>query len=376
MKIASNRPFYQGSFIILFLTLFLVACSGQQVSIEEPVLDAGFPFRQKWTYQADRPISTLASNDDSVVVTTGEKIIAVSSSDGHLLWEFEFKVDTLAPCLLTNKKIVVAANRQEIIAINAKDGHLLWKVGTPDKADQGFQLDAISENYLVVEKSTLWDIRVYDVTTGNFLWDTLGNRGGSGVYIDEQHNLLILVGGSISPRIFNLKTGKLNSQREGYTTEYSAYDFPSVYYISQDNKGKLFLVNSLDVTTMKKLWTLDLHKTGLGEALFAITSAKNMLWVSGEGGLYALDKNGDQLWTADNLGEGFNDRAVKSGKYIFAQGRATSKIYAWFDDGSLAGTISFPTKNFFERLIDNTNIFSVNNLLLLMNNDMLYAYGE
>ena len=259
-----------------------------------------------------------------------------------------------------------------MIAINAEDGHLLWRMAVSDKDDQGFHLDSISENYLVVERSSNWDLQVYDLTTSNFLWDTTGKRGGAGVYIDEQHNLLILVGGSISPRIFNLKTGELNSTQESFATEYSAYDFPSVYYISTNEKRKLTVVNSLDINTMKKLWSLNLDGT-----LFDMTLANDMLLVSGEYGLYALSKQGDDLWTADNLGEGFNDRAVKIGEYIFAQGRGTKKIYAWLDNGSLEGTISFPNKSWVQLLTDKRrNIFPVNQLLLVINNNVLYAYGE
>lgn len=370
MKKTLNKLLYQIIFITFFLTLLLSACSNQQASVQEPAPDATFPFQQKWSYQADKTVWKLASNDNSVFVATPDKILALSLSNGNLLWEFQFEVDTLAPSLLANTKIVIAANRKEMIGINAITGQLLWRVDTSvQNGGPGFHLDTISENYLIVEMARRWNLQVYDVTTGQLAWETIGNRGGSGVYIDEPHNLLVLVGGPISPRIFDLKAGELNFQQEGYTTERSAYEFSSVYYIDTDK----FTANSLDILTMEKNWTVRLNSS-----LSAITFVNDMLLFSSEHGLYALNKNGDQLWTTDSLGEGFHEKAVMIGKYIFAQASYTRKIYAWLDDGSLIGTISVPEKDISQFISDQkTNIFSVNNhLLALLNNNKVYVYGK
>lgn len=361
-------------YAIFFLVFLLMACSGQKENGNEPVPDAGFPYKQQWTYPANKKIWAVSGNNDIVALATDEKIVAISSINGGLLWEFPFKVDITVTCLLTEKGVVVATNREEMIVIDAKTGQLLWEINATSKFGGGFQVDSVSENYVIVERTASWTLEVYDIKTGKMFWETFGSRGGSGVYADEGFNLLILVGGQHSPRIFDLKTGELLSQQDRYTTESFVYEFPFVYYVRNEEKEIAVTIGGLDLHTMEEQWAFY-----AGDKIYQLMLAGDKLVVSGENGLYVLSKNGDLLWKADahNLGEGINDKAVGIGENIFATVRNTGKIYAWLPDGQQVGALSFPGKGGLKQIFGTgVRIASGGDLLLVISDDALYAYGK
>lgn len=360
---------------MFFLVFLLAACSGQVGNGKEPVPDADFPFTRQWIYPASKRILAVSTNRDLVALATDEKIVGISPENGSLLWEFPFKVDKrFYPYLLAGNEMVVATNSEEMIAITLKTGQVAWKVSATGENAYGFQVDCVSENYVIVERTASWNLEVYDLKSGEMLWDTFGNRGGAGVHVDESRNLLLVVGGQFSPRMFDLKTGELLSQQERLTHESSAYRFPYIYYDRNEEKEIAVTVGSLDTRTMEEQWSFY-----VGHKIYHLTLAGANLLVSGEDGLYVLSQNGELLWKADgnDLGEGINEKTLAVGENIFATVRNTGKIYAWHVDGQPIGTLSFPGKGGLKQIFGTgVNISSVNDLLLVISDDTLYAYGQ
>jgi len=359
---------------VFFLVFLLVACSGQDAKRDEPVPDAGFHLERKWAYQADKKIEAISANHDVIALAIDDKIVAVSVENGSLLWDLPFKVDKrFSPYLLAGGEIIVATNAEEMIAINSRTGQILWEAQATDKNPFGFKVNHVSENYVVAERTASWNLEVYDAKTGEMLWDTFGDRGGAGVYVDEPRNLLLVVGGPASPRMFDLEKGKLLSQQDRYYTAASfAYEFPFVYYTRNEEEIAV-TVGGLDLRNMEEKWSFY-----VGHKIYQLTLAGDMLLVSSEDGLYVLSKDGVLLWKADgnDLGEGINEKALGIGENIFATTNNTGKIYAWKIDGQQIGALSFPGKGGLKQIFGTeVSIASANGLLLVIHDDVLYVYS-
>lgn len=371
----TKKNSFRKHFILFFIVFLLAACSWQDRNTKEPVPDTTFPFTMQWVYPANNKIRAVSANDYIVALATDEKILAISPKNGRLLWELPFKVDKrFYPYLLAGSKMVVATNSEEMIAINSETGQIAWKVSATSENSYGFKVDYVSENYVVVERTASWSLEVYEIKTGKVLWDTFGNRGGAGVHVDESRNVLLIVGGRSSPRMFDLKTGELLAQQERLTHESSAYRFPFIYYDRNEEKEIAVTIGGLDIHTMEEQWSFY-----VGHKIYHLTLAGNNLLVSGEDGLYVLSQNGELLWKADgaSLGEGINEKPLVIGENIFATVRNTGKIYAWRTDGQEIGTLSFPGKGGLKQIFGTgVSIASVNDLLLVISDDTLYAYGQ
>ena len=309
--------------LLMFLLFIipLISCTPQQKSLE--IKSENFPLTQRWSFPLKGRIYKLAVSDDWIAVGQSNGITAINAVTGAYLWNLEFPVDTDSLLPFFDGKLVVASSSQ--MKIIDKSGQEISIINF-QASNERPQIIAAYSNYVFVRMTPSWKLQIYDLQAGALAWEIPIGRGGLSISFDEVTNIVYLT----TTRFISshdISSGNMIWKIDKNTIT-GVLDAGVLYYAyeSSENDSKLH-ISAIDVQSLDLIW--DAHiPTNARTAIYNLTVFTNILTVSTDFGLLALDKkDGRELWQS-KTSEFFYGKPVLMNDVIYVRGTTTSVIYA------------------------------------------------
>jgi outer membrane protein assembly factor BamB len=288
--------------------------------------------RLKWFYTTTYGPSALAVASDTVYLTDGEGMYALTAAAGELKW---YK-STIAgasnsiPQIVGNVMYYCQSNSETLLAINTANGAQVWSApigydsGSTPLVDAGVVYAHASDGFLYAlngaDGSLRWKTQVGDKLGANLSSPV---SSASFIYVGSSDGHVYALTKASGAVAWKLQTG-------GEIASSPAFANGVVYIGSADQT-----IYALDATTSAPRWTA---KAGYKVAASPIVVNGVVYVGSGDGYLYALNAaTGAQIWKAgtgdldaDGNPKGFGD--LIQGRAVFADGvvyfTGGSSVYA------------------------------------------------
>jgi outer membrane protein assembly factor BamB len=295
------------------------------------------------------------NNGNYILVRTTKAIHALEPTTGDIIWGFNLapQVET-SPAVIVGKHIYIADSKA-VWALDLESGQPIWRQPLPES--RGWVTSATTNIVLVNQRSS--DIRAYDATTGDFLWNVSASGGPTHAYVDG--NLVYVPDYGIQALDFS--TGQTIWVEGSSAIGENYYREGIIYYTSGDD------IAAFDVRKRIELWRTSFSSFGFRkikvEGEYVLVTDADFLYT-----FNALD--GNLIWKK-TLDQPTNSLVL--GEMIFTI-EGFSRILHAFDvkSGTTLGAlrISFPRL----LLAENQDMVTVGNLLMFSKGKELFAYGE
>ena len=266
--------------LLLFLTIivFLITACQEDTTLQQD----GFPLVEHWAFNVkNKVVEISASGSDVIFARTSQALYALTSDGGELLWEFPLEKQVITfPAIAFSERVYIADSKN-LYALDIFTGELIWQQSLTE-ADGG-RIVAVSNDVIVVNQPS-YDLRVYNVTNGQFLWHTSTSRGITPAYIVD--NTLIVPDYGV--KTFDIWTGALLNQTDTNVNGACSFTNGILFYSPQGTT-----IHALQVSDNRELWSTNIEADGF---IYCFISTE-YVFVSNASYLYRLDKDtGVILW--------------------------------------------------------------------------------
>lgn len=281
-----------------------------------------FPLRERWSVTLDGyRIYGLAVSEDWIAASQSNRITALDTKTGKLLWNLSFPVDIDSLLLFVNGNLVVAGPDQMLVI--DKTGEELSTISF-DPQDERAQIVAAYSNYVFVRRVPSWKLEVYDIQTGIEAWEIAAGRGGQSISFDKSTNSVYLTTASVISS-YDISNGNL-IRKIDQNTKTGVLDAGVLFTASDANTLQ---ISAVDVNSLDRFWDTPLSAAnGVRTTIYNLAVFDNMLIISTNFGLLAIDKKaGHELWQSETDGS-FYSAPVFINDVIYERGVDPYTIYA------------------------------------------------
>lgn len=309
--------------LLAFLLLICLLTSCNPIQENLGIRGENFPLTQRWSSHLDGRIYGLAVSDDWIAVSQSNGITAIDTETGSYLWNLSFPLDKDSLLLFLNGNLVVASFSQ--MKVIDKSGEELSTINFHSQ-NESPQIVAAYSNYVFVRMTPSWKLEIYDIQRGTLAWEIPVGRGGLSISFDEITNIVYLTTTSFVSS-HDISNGSMIWKIDK-NTRTGIFDAGVIYYSSEssgnENAGN---ISAVDARSLDLLWDANIPN-GVRTAIYNLTVIDNMLIVSTDFGLLAIDKkDGHDLWQSETS-EFFYGKPVFINDVIYVRGTTTSVIYA------------------------------------------------
>jgi len=344
---------------IIVICSLLSSCK----EVTPPVIHGEFPLIPQWQFRSREKITGIAFSNDTLLLGTNNNIFALNPNDGELLWEKEFGISPDKRKYAVNDNIIISVDSRSILSLNTQSKQVV-PITTLDADNGGAEVIGLTENYIFVTRLLSWKVEVYNLLSGNLLWDVTVQRGGANIFPDINIGIVYIVTGRYI-RAYDLDVGALlwEIERPEIINASFYQDGWILYVINHSDSSSIF---ALETNSMTDLWEVELE-----DQVNQIKFENNLIFASTGSGIVKLEtSSGNIIWVSDINEEIFSspiliDNAIyvnnNTSNRIYALSLETGKVIAYLELDGTAEFIhesSYPTE-----LADEVLFFYIGNIL-------------
>ena len=308
----------KASFLFLISFVFIMSCNLLQP--RQTVRAEKFPLAESWSFVSDVPIYSLAVLDDWIAVSQKNGVTALDPETGQSLWKLDFTLNK-GSSLFVSEGYLIAAEKNQIDVID-KTGKLVSKVDLA-LAKESERIEAVYSDYIFVRRFPSWNLEVYNMWTGQMVWNLEVLRANVSVSYDPSTGIVYITTTSfICAR--EIATGN-EVWRIDKVTRTGILDAGTLYYY-QELTAFTGVISAIDAQNPDNTWN--------AEILIKNSDTYNMmifddtLIASTDSGLIALNKkDGRELWKSET-NESFYGKPILINNVLYARGTSSRIIYA------------------------------------------------
>jgi outer membrane protein assembly factor BamB len=305
--------------IAILLIVLLTSC---KVSPKNQLIkNENFPLSERWSFTSSVPIYKLAVGEGWIAVGEDDGITAIDINTGKFMWKLEFPLDTISELVFSEGNLIAAnKDKMQIMAVNK-----LGKITSSFylHSSESFQVLAAYSNYIFIRRVPSWNLEVYDMQSGNNLWEISVDRGSVSInYDSSKDNVYITTSSFVSAR--KIATGdevwKINE-----VIRTGVLDLDTIYYYSEaSNKG---FVSAADAQNSEKIWKTEIP-LDIRTSVYNLTALNDILFVSTDFGAIAINKkDGHEMWISET-NDFFYGKPILINNVVYIRGASTKMIYA------------------------------------------------
>jgi len=250
---------------------------------------------------------TMVATPFVVYVGAGDSVMAISSLNGTIIWEYRFDhfFSVFLPTIVVCGLCVFIIGGSTVAYLNASDGSVIWK-NSFRHAERNRPSTAAWDGANRVLVGVMGYVYPYDLKTGAELEKiNLKGTGYNGVTLAYDNNRRVFYALSCSS-LFAISGGddnhvlwKCETPRGLVAPLYSAFTI-------EPTTGRAYVFHYKRVccvdTDGKVLFSKDFSQPSMGSHFYAITQdllGSGMIFVGSAGYLFVLDSEGNQIFTDD-----------------------------------------------------------------------------
>ena len=319
---------------LCLLWVFVLSACGAPSDNQFPV-ESNFPLEQIRIFSTEENIERVATSNNWLAIYTSGALTAVDIQTKKPLWHMNVTIQAEDPLgLLMVNDILVATSTNQVFLIDKLGEKKELSLESPE--ENIIRLAAAYAGYAYINRSPDWRLEAYSTSKNAKLWTLLVGRGETNVFYDESKKISYITTQYESIFAINNATGEVLWKYSGSTLS-TAYEDGVIYAVGMGSNSHSIRLSAFDVQKQREIWA---DEVTFSKYVYTMTVLNDLIVVSGDEGLLAVNKaDGAMLWQTPE-GESFMSKAVEYDSMIYA--KATSHtVYAISpQNGGFVGYVS------------------------------------